>query len=160
MCCDISMYIGGSEPPFCCSLPLNLTRFVDMRWSGVNSLCSSFPKFVFLRLVVIVVVQNVLWLVVGHTEPGINFWQSQNLLASALLGLSFVTGFPLRQISNLVHNVHISTPANRVPGPFLAKASRVWKIWQVLRGDFNTTIRELHRKHGSYGLLSYEVADL
>lgn len=44
--------------------------------------------------------------------------------------------------------VRCATPLRRVPGPFLASFSRLWKLQKTLRGDFERTNIDLHRKYG------------
>ncbi|KAF4535861.1 Cytochrome P450 [Lasiodiplodia theobromae] len=40
------------------------------------------------------------------------------------------------------------SPLRSVPGPFLARFTRLWYLWKVWRGDFQKTNIELHRKYG------------
>jgi hypothetical protein len=40
------------------------------------------------------------------------------------------------------------TPLRNVPGPFLAKFSRFWKLREYYRGGFERTNIELHQRHG------------
>jgi hypothetical protein len=41
-------------------------------------------------------------------------------------------------------------PAKNQPGPFLAKFTRLWKLWQVNKGSWHLLNRKLHRTYGSY----------
>lgn len=36
-----------------------------------------------------------------------------------------------------------------VPGPFLARYTRVWLLWQYIKGDFQNTNIELHNRYGT-----------
>lgn len=40
------------------------------------------------------------------------------------------------------------SPLQRIPGPTLASFSRLWHIIYIVRGDQNTTLADLHDKHG------------
>ena len=35
-----------------------------------------------------------------------------------------------------------------IPGPFVAKFSRLWQVWQIFKGDMEKTNILLHNKHG------------
>ena len=48
-----------------------------------------------------------------------------------MIGVFFIIGIPLRNLENLFLNLAAS---KRVPGPFLAKATRLWKICKDLPG--------------------------
>jgi hypothetical protein len=48
--------------------------------------------------------------------------------------------------------VAASGPLRSVPGPFLARFSRLWYLRAVSKGNFEKTNIELHRKHGKKGL--------
>lgn len=41
-----------------------------------------------------------------------------------------------------------ATPLRNVPGPFLAKFSRFWKVCEYYRGSFEKRNIELHQRHG------------
>ena len=41
-------------------------------------------------------------------------------------------------------------PYADIPGPFWAKASRLWLARQVFRGDIDKSQRALHQKYGAY----------
>ena len=40
------------------------------------------------------------------------------------------------------------SPVSDVPGPLIARISRIFKLWQVFRGSFEDTVSQLHQKHG------------
>lgn len=39
-------------------------------------------------------------------------------------------------------------PLRHVPGPFIAKWSRLWMVYHAQKGDMHTTMIELHKKYG------------
>ena len=39
-------------------------------------------------------------------------------------------------------------PLRNIPGPFLASITRFWSVWQVTRGNYETTQRRLHARYG------------
>jgi glucan phosphoethanolaminetransferase (alkaline phosphatase superfamily) len=41
-----------------------------------------------------------------------------------------------------------ATSLRKVPGPFVASFTRLWKLWQLYKGDTHLTNIELHRKYG------------
>lgn len=43
----------------------------------------------------------------------------------------------------------IFDPLRAVPGPPLARLTRLWEVWQVCEGDFEKTNVELHRRYGT-----------
>jgi hypothetical protein len=42
----------------------------------------------------------------------------------------------------------VRDPLRTVPGPFLARFTRLWYLQKVWKGDFEKTNIELHQKHG------------
>lgn len=40
-------------------------------------------------------------------------------------------------------------PLQTIPGPFLARFSRLWYLSKVWRGDFEKTNRRLHERYGT-----------
>lgn len=40
------------------------------------------------------------------------------------------------------------SPSRDVPGPFLARFTRLWYLREIHRGKFHETNIELHKKHG------------
>jgi hypothetical protein len=61
------------------------------------------------------------------------------LVSTLALTLAFLVRYLLRLLW--------STPRH-VPGPFLARASRLWYLFQVLRGDWHQVILQQHRRNG------------
>ena len=51
-------------------------------------------------------------------------------------------------ISKLVYLAFFS-PAARIPGPFLARFTRLWELKALNRGDFEKKNVELHEKYGT-----------
>ena len=45
---------------------------------------------------------------------------------------------------------YASTP--KVPGPILARFSRLWYAWKVWKGDFELCDIDLHRRYGKFSL--------
>ena len=43
---------------------------------------------------------------------------------------------------------YLRDPLRSIPGPFLAKFSDAWRLYDVWRGQSDQTLRDLHRKHG------------
>lgn len=37
-----------------------------------------------------------------------------------------------------------------VPGPLIAKVSRLWKLYHLLRGDYRAAVRRLHERYGEW----------
>jgi hypothetical protein len=50
-------------------------------------------------------------------------------------------------LARIVVRVLFLSPRD-VPGPFLARFSRLWYLRQVLKGNFEKTNIELHRRYG------------
>lgn len=44
----------------------------------------------------------------------------------------------------------ITSPLRDIPGPFLARYTRLWKLCAIYKGAFEETNIELHRIHGDY----------
>jgi hypothetical protein len=42
----------------------------------------------------------------------------------------------------------LTSPLLRVPGPFLARFTRLWYLSKIWRGDIERTLIDLHAKHG------------
>ena len=58
-----------------------------------------------------------------------------------------VSLLPVAILCYLIY-VRYATPLRSVPGPFLASFTRLWKLQKTLRGDFERTNIELHKKYG------------
>lgn len=54
-------------------------------------------------------------------------------------GLVVILAFLLRPLTTWVR---------KVPGPLIAKYTRLWYAWQIYRGDFHSTLLKLHRAKG------------
>ncbi|KFZ14545.1 hypothetical protein V501_03179 [Pseudogymnoascus sp. VKM F-4519 (FW-2642)] len=50
----------------------------------------------------------------------------------------------------------ITSPLRDIPGPFLARYTRLWKLREIYKGAFQETNIELHRKHGDYSFLKLD----
>lgn len=44
----------------------------------------------------------------------------------------------------------VFTPLRSVPGPFLARFSRLWYLYKLWEGNFEKVNIELHRKYGTW----------
>lgn len=51
-------------------------------------------------------------------------------------------------VSKIIYGALLS-PASRVPGPLLARFTRLWELNAVHRGDFERTNLKLHEKYGT-----------
>ena len=60
---------------------------------------------------------------------------------------SFLT-ILLLYISKIVYTALFS-PASRIPGPLLARFTRVWELNALHRGNFERTNVKLHEKYGT-----------
>lgn len=48
---------------------------------------------------------------------------------------------------SILYQAHFS-PLSKIPGPFLAKYSRLWLAYHGFKGDFHTLLVELHETYG------------
>jgi hypothetical protein len=39
-------------------------------------------------------------------------------------------------------------PCRSIPGPFIARFTKLWTLYQVFKGDYEVTAAKLHRKYG------------
>ncbi|KAK5629290.1 hypothetical protein RRF57_005005 [Xylaria bambusicola] len=60
-------------------------------------------------------------------------------------------------VQRVIH--FILSPLRSVPGPFLARCTDVWYLWQVRKGDWEVRNIELHRPIIRYGPNRYSIAD-
>ncbi|SMR48834.1 unnamed protein product [Zymoseptoria tritici ST99CH_1E4] len=67
-----------------------------------------------------------------------------SLLTDTRAILLLLVVLPLLIISYQV----ISDPLRSIPGPLLARFTRLWELYQVIKGDFEKTNIRLHRKYG------------
>lgn len=54
----------------------------------------------------------------------------------------------LLYVSKIIYNALFS-PASRVPGPLLARFTRMWELAALNRGDFEKTNVKLHEQYGT-----------
>lgn len=54
----------------------------------------------------------------------------------------------LLYISRAIY-VAVFSPASRIPGPLLARFTRLWELNALRRGDFERTNVKLHEKYGT-----------
>ncbi|KAK8102239.1 hypothetical protein PG984_015385 [Apiospora sp. TS-2023a] len=48
------------------------------------------------------------------------------------------------------------SPISHIPGPFAASFTRLWHMHHILKGDQNTELIRLHKKHGHFVRISYD----
>lgn len=50
----------------------------------------------------------------------------------------------------LIHSVYscLTSPLRSIPGPFLARFTKLWYLWRVYNGHFEQENIALHRKYG------------
>jgi hypothetical protein len=64
---------------------------------------------------------------------------------------TLVTGvISLLLLLRLLHIVYsaITSPLRSIPGPFLARFTKLWYLWRVYNGHFEQDNIDLHRKYG------------
>lgn len=64
-----------------------------------------------------------------------------------LMGLA-LAGYALYTVATIVHTLFLS-PLRHIPGPFLAKFTRLWELQAVRRTDFNLACIQLHAQYGT-----------
>jgi hypothetical protein len=64
---------------------------------------------------------------------------------AALVGVAAVLRYLLRPILD---------PLRTIPGPFLARFSRLWQLGVLHRGDLEHVTIDLHRRHGKSSEMS------
>ncbi|ETS83421.1 hypothetical protein PFICI_05297 [Pestalotiopsis fici W106-1] len=52
------------------------------------------------------------------------------------------------------------SPIRHIPGPFLAKFTRLWHIHAILAGKQNLRLLELHKKHGHFVRISHDEVSI
>jgi hypothetical protein len=65
------------------------------------------------------------------------------MISKATLALLLLSVYLLRLITN-----RFKSGLRDIPGPTLAKYTRLWKLYSVWKGDHHTTEISLHRKYG------------
>ena len=60
---------------------------------------------------------------------------------------SFIT-ILLLYVSKIIYTAFFS-PASRIPGPLLARFTRMWELNALHRGDFEKTNVKLHENYGT-----------
>lgn len=55
---------------------------------------------------------------------------------------------------------YLSSPLKRIPGPFLAKFSNIWRFYSHYRQTHIETQKELHKKHGDVVRLGPNVVSI
>lgn len=49
---------------------------------------------------------------------------------------------------------------SNIPGPWLAKHTKLWYLWQMYRGDFHQTNVKLHREYGEHKIEQKKIEDI
>ena len=49
---------------------------------------------------------------------------------------------------------------SNIPGPWLAKHTKLWYLWQMYREDFHQTNVKLHREYGEHKIKQKEREDI
>lgn len=63
---------------------------------------------------------------------------------------SFAVVIYVTAVSLLTYGFYcvFTNPLRRVPGPFLARYTRLWEVYHVRQGNFHRLNIELHKKYG------------
>ena len=73
----------------------------------------------------------------GTLETGVTAWLSSHV-AVIVIGLVVLNIF-LRDVWS---------PLRRIPGPWLARKTKLWKLYQARKGDMEWTNIRLHQQYG------------
>jgi len=83
---------------------------------------------------------------------GITLAELHGSQALAILVKIFVAGYAFYIILWLVYILFLSN-LRKVPGPFLAKLTRLWEVKKVITGNIHGIMIDLHKIHGTIPLL-------
>lgn len=50
----------------------------------------------------------------------------------------------------------ITSPLRDIPGPFMARYTRLWKLYEIYKGSFEESNIKLHRIHGDYSFYTLD----
>lgn len=70
--------------------------------------------------------------------------------AARAYALGFITYYAAILTSIACYRLSPWHPLARYPGPILARLSKLWGVYGVLRGNTKEVMREVHAKYGSY----------
>ena len=72
------------------------------------------------------------------------------MILERLLNVSPTTLFILLLVGTIVYGLqqYLFDPLRSIPGPFLARFSRLWYFLEIYKGSFEETNIELHRRYG------------
>jgi hypothetical protein len=72
------------------------------------------------------------------------------MILERLINLSPTTIFILLPTGILIYTLlqYLLDPLRSIPGPFLARFSRLWYFLEIYKGSFEETNIELHRRYG------------
>jgi hypothetical protein len=86
--------------------------------------------------------------------PSTNIRQSPTYGTETSRGNLYVYGLTALLALGLVKYIYqtLSSPLRKIPGPFLARFTRLWEV-QAVRGHDNPTFNiKLHEKYGAFGI--------
>lgn len=63
-------------------------------------------------------------------------------------GFTFTIGLPLALCTSYCLLTILLDPLRHLPGPFIARFTRLWYLYQIHQGRFEQVNIELHRKYG------------
>ncbi|KAJ5901462.1 cytochrome protein [Penicillium taxi] len=75
--------------------------------------------------------------------------------SAILLIYALLTALPVWYLT-----AYLVSPLRRVPGPFLAGWSNLWRIFHVRRGKYHLVIADLHKQYGPVVRIAPNVVDL
>ncbi|KAM0425684.1 hypothetical protein ACHAPT_008931 [Fusarium lateritium] len=83
----------------------------------------------------------------GKTDLGITSGELRGSQALTNLTKIFAVGYLFYLVLLIVHTLFLSS-LRKVPGPFLAKLTRVWEIKKLATGNIHGIMIDLHKIHG------------
>lgn len=84
----------------------------------------------------------------ANTSLGITLSELNGSYAFAILIKVFSVGYVSYLLLWIVHALLFSK-LRKVPGPFLAKLTRLWEVKKVITGNIHGIMIDLHKKHGT-----------
>ncbi|KAJ3546966.1 hypothetical protein NM208_g1739 [Fusarium decemcellulare] len=80
------------------------------------------------------------------------------LQSSSCLFLFFI--IPFSTVSLWTIAAYFSSPLKKYPGPFLARFTRLWYLYQASTGDSHLVLEELHQKYGPIVRITPSIIDV
>lgn len=78
--------------------------------------------------------------------------QSSNISRTRLFVIGSLAALTFIVVRKIYLNLR--SPLRKVPGHFLARFTRLWEVYAVLKHDFPTYNAELHKKYGKVSSLT------